>query len=271
VSRRPRPGRTTVLVGLALALVLALAYAVTRLGPQVHSPAPPPRPVPSPATATPVAPDPGSTAAPAVPRPGRAYPLRDLGALHDRSALVPGRGPADLRYARAPGNGTRLHFICTGCDADTWLVELPRGVPVGGGPLPDPSDATGALDTGTPDPVDTRPGAPGRRTDLLVRAPAGSSWTVTLTPFDAVPLHEQTFDALDDDVVAVRARGDLELACGGPLVARTLARLPGEREYVVGRVQRHDAAGTYPVAAPAGTDRMVVVVACAGRWTLTLP
>ncbi len=267
-SPTSRPGRTTALVGVALAVVLVLAYAVVSR--VARTDAPPPLPVvtvaPGPSSALPAPPTPSPTPtaptpATAVPRRGKAYPVRELGALGETSVLASGLGNADLRYRRAPGNGTRVHFICTGCDADTWVVEVPPGAPVAGGPLPDPADATGAVDTDEP----------GRTTDLLVRARGGASWTLTLTPFDLVPLHEQTFDALDDDVVAVRTRGDLRLTCPGPFSARTFARSRGVAEYAVGQVLRHDAGGTVPLPAPRGTDRMLVAVSCPGRWTLALP
>lgn len=203
-------------------------------------------------------PTPSASVAP--PRQGSGYPVRRLGALSDRSVLANGRGQADLRYSRAPHNGTRLHFICTGCDADTWLVEWPRGAAVGGGPLADPADATWAIDT-----VQV-----GTATSLLVKAPAAARWTVTLTPFDLVPVHEQTFDALGDDVVAVRARADLTIRCGGAAFVRTLARASGESEYGVVQLQQRDDAGTWPVSAPTGTDLMIMMVSCPGRWTVTL-
>lgn len=94
---------------------------------------------------------------------------------------------------------------------------------------------------------------------------------MTLTPFDVVPVHVSTFDGLGDDVAAVRARGDLRLTCAGPSTVRTLARAPGAEEYTVGETVRHPGGGTVDVRAPAGTGHVVVVVGCAGRWTLTLP
>ena len=170
--------RTTVLLGVLLAVLLVAAYAVVSF---VGESADPGRsrllgaagvdPQPFPSVGTPTPP-------PDTPRSGAGYPVRNVGRLMaDRSVLVNGRGNADLRYRRAPGNGTRLHFICTGCGRDTWLVEQPRGNPVGGGPLADPADVTWAVDTV----------ALGDRTSLLVKAASDARWTVTLTPFDAVP------------------------------------------------------------------------------------
>ena len=253
------PGRTTVLLGLLLGLLLAVAYAVvSSVGPPAE-----PRPEPSPSSAPPALPTVGTpTPPPDTPRSGAGYPARSVGRLvEDRSVLVDGRGNADLRYRRAPRNGTRLHFICTGCGPDTWLVEQPRGNPVGGGALADPADVTWAVDTV----------ALGDTTSLLVKAPAKARWTVTLTPFDAIPVHEQTFDALGDDVVAVRARTDLQVRCGGAAFVRTLARAAGEDEYDVVQLRQEDDAGTWPVSAPTGSDLMIMMVSCPGRWTVTVP
>ncbi len=256
MSEPGHPTRTTLLVGLLLALLLAVAYAVVSFSGSTSAPRPvpePPPPFPTVGRQTP----PSGT-----PQRGAAFPVRKVGALDDdRSVLVNGRGNADLRYARAPDNGTRLHFICTGCDADTWLVEQPRGNPVGGGPLAEPADVTWAVDT--VDLADT--------TDLLVQAPAGARWTVTLTPFDAVPVHEQTFDALGDDVVAVRARTDLQVRCGGAVFVRTLARAATADEYRVVELRQEDDPGTWPVDAPKGSDLIIMMVSCPGRWTVTVP
>jgi hypothetical protein len=252
-----RPGRTTVLVGLLLALLLAVAYAITSQLTATSEPTVAPTPAPLPPFPT----VPSQTPPADTPRPGAGYPSRRLGALTDTSVIVNGRGKAELRYRRAPHNGTRLHFICTGCDADTWLVEEPRGEPVSGGPLPDPADVTWALDT-----VEL-----GDATSLLVKAPANARWTVTLTPFDVVPVHEVTFDALGDDVVAVRARADLQLTCGGPAFVRTLARKADADEYAVVELRQEDDAGTWPVTAPTGSDLMILMISCPGRWTVTVP
>jgi hypothetical protein len=255
MSESARPARTTVLVGLLLALLLVVAYAVSRWAGTVPEPAATPT-----ATGPPFPTAPSQTPPPGTPTTGADYPVRKVGALRDdRSLLLNGRGNADLRYRRAPHNGTRLHFICTGCDTDTWLVEQPRGYPVGGGPLRDPADVTWALDTV----------GPGRTTDLLVRAPAGARWTVTLTPFDAIPVHERTFDTLGDDVVAVRSRGDLRLSCGGALFLENLARGTLDVEYVVVEVREQDQPGRWPVAAPTETDLTILMVSCPGRWTIT--
>ena len=257
MSDAAHPRRTTVLLGIGLALLLAIAYTVTARTGSV------PEPVPVPAAT--VAPPPFPTASsqtppPGTPTTGADYPVRKVGALEDdRSVLLNGRGNADLRYHRAPHNGTRLHFICTGCDAHTWLVEQPRGYPVGGGPLRDPADVTWAVDTV----------ALGRTTDLLVKAPARARWTVTLTPFDAIPVHEQTFDALGDDVVAVRSRGDLRLSCGGALYLENLARGTLDVDYVVVEVREQDQPGRWPVALPTETDLTILMVSCPGRWTIT--
>ncbi|HEY0239016.1 MAG TPA: hypothetical protein VGC37_10230 [Friedmanniella sp.] len=255
MTRTAHPARTTVLVGLLLALLLAVAYAVTSA--TAGSPEAPGTSNPPPSLPT----VPRQSPPPDTPRAGPDFPVRRIKALTDRSALINGRGNVDLRYRRAPHNGTRLHFICAGCDADTWLVELPRGNPVSGGALPDPADVIWALDTVEP----------GDATSLLVKAPPRSRWTVTLTPFDAVPVHEQTFDALGDDVIAVRARTDLQLRCGGPAFVRTLARRPDADEYAVVQLRQEDAPGTWAVSAPTGSDLMIMMVSCPGRWTVTVP
>ena len=94
---------------------------------------------------------------------------------------------------------------------------------------------------------------------------------MTLTPFDAIPVHEQTFDTLGDDVVAVRAGSALQLTCGGPAFVRTLAHRASDPEHAVVQVQQHDDGGTWGVSAPTGTDLLVLMVSCPGRWTLTVP
>jgi hypothetical protein len=252
-----RPARTSLLVGLLMALLLAVASGVVGSvgsppGPPVQSPRPAPpaptRPAQAPRTGTPT--------------PGTGYPVRKVGALvADRSVLVNARGAAELRYRRAAHNGTRLHFICTGCDADTWLVELPPGNPVGGGPLTDPADVIWALDTA----------ASGAGSSLLVKAPASALWTVTLTPFDAVPVHEQTFGSLGDDVVAVSARSDLRITCGSASVVRTLSRRSDAGEYAMSALLQEDDPGTFPVPGPLGTGPTIMTVSCRGRWTVTFP
>ena len=259
MSEPGHPRRTTALVGALLAVLLAVAYAVTSV---TSASAPEPGPVVRPSAPQPFPTVTTPTPPPGAPQKGADFPVRRVGALDaDRSVLLNGRGNADLRYRRAPHNGTRLHFICTGCDADTWLVEHPRGAPVGGGPLAEPADVTRTLDT-----VD-----PGGTTSLLVQAPARARWTVTLTPFDAVPVHEVTFDGLGDDVVVVRARADLQVRCGGAASLRTLARATGAEEYAVVQLRHQDDPGTWPVTAPTGTDLLVLTVSCPGRWTVTVP
>lgn len=251
-----RPARTTVLVGLLLALLLAVAYGVTsHLG---TSPVLPRGPEPLPPLPTVQTQTPRSD----TPTPGPGYLVRQVGALRsDRSVLTNGRGSAELRYRRAAHNGTRLHFICTGCDGDTWLVGLPRGNSVGGGPLTDPADVIWTLDD-----VAAR-----TTSSLLVKAPASALWTVALTPFDAVPVHEQTFGSLGVDVVAVRAPSDVRLTCGSPSLVRTLVRPAGAEEYDVGTLEQQDDPGTFPVTAPRGTGLMIMTVSCRGRWTVTFP
>lgn len=257
MSEPGHPRRTTALVGALLAVLLAVAYAITSGSVPDPGPVVPPTATPAPfPTVTTTTPPPGT------PRPGADFPVRKVGALDaDRSVLLNGRGHAELRYRRAAQNGTRLHFICTGCDGDTWLVELPRGNPVGGGPLLNPADVIWAVDTV----------ALGPSSSLLVQAPPTALWTVTLTPFDAVPVNEQTFGSLGDDVVAVATRSDLQLTCGGASFVRTLARGAGEDEYAVDTLQQQDDPGTFPVRRPPAADRMIMMVSCPGRWTVTFP
>ena len=249
-ARRAR--RSTALSGILLALLLVGGAVLSRAA----------GPDDGPAATSPVPTRPATSArpTPVPPRPGPAYAVRDVGALDDRTRIVSGEGDAELRYGRSRAQATRVHLICTGCDADTWLVEVPGGAVPGPGPLADPSDATGVLDAA----------APGGTSRLLVRAAAGAEWTVTLTPFDAVPVHREGFDGLGEDVVAVRARGEVRLTCSdGPWV-RTLARPAGQAEYAVVQTLRADVGGTYPLRVPAGADLLVLQVACTGRWTLTL-
>ena len=94
---------------------------------------------------------------------------------------------------------------------------------------------------------------------------------MTLTPFDAVPVHEQTFDALGDDVVAVRARSALQIRCGGAVAVRTLARKVAADDYAVLQLREEDDPGTWGVTAPEGGDLLIMTVSCPGRWTVTVP
>lgn len=175
--------------------------------------------------------------------------------------ITSGSGTVVLRYARAPHDATRVHVICTGCDAATWLVELSRGQPVAAdGPLADPADATGVTDT-----VD-----PGPHSDLLVRAASGASWTVTLTPFDQIPVHRESFVALDADVVAVRTTADLRLTCGNAFSYRTFARERRGAEYDVVELGGDDRGGTAVLRAASGTDLLVLDVRCPGRWSVAV-
>jgi hypothetical protein len=258
-ARRAR--RSTALSGVLLALLLLGGALVSRAagpddGPTATSPAS--VPVAPPGAATPSStPAPGPSVAP---RPGPAYAVREVGGLGGRTRIVSGRGAAEVRWARTPGQATRFHLICTGCDAGTWLVEWPRGPVPGPGPLPDPSGATGVLDVA----------APGRTSRLLVRAATGAEWTLTLTPFDAVPVHREGFDGLGEDVVAVRAASGVRLTCAdGPRV-RTLARPAGRPEYAVVETVHGEGGGTSALRVPAGADLLVLQVGCSGRWTVTL-
>lgn len=259
------PRRTTALVGALLALLLVGGWVGSS-----HLRGARTGEVPAPAAAR--SPSPRPTASPTMPqatapRPGRAYPVRDLGPLGDRSRLVTLRGNAELRYGRAPGGATRLHFICTGCGADTWLSTPVGGGAPGPGRLDDPAYATAALDTAPADRVGQ--GSAGR-SRLLVKAPSTAEWTVTLTPFDEVPVHTTGFDTLGDDVVAVRAAGPLLVTCPGPSRVTVLARASGTAPYAVVADERHDG-GPREVAPVPGADRRVLAVTCGGRWTLTVP
>jgi len=263
VRSAAHPRRTTALAGALLALLLVGGWVGSS---QLRGPGEVPAPavVVTPSPAPSPTPSAGPTAAQATaPRPGRAYPVRDLGPLGERSHLVTLRGNAELRYGRAPGGATRLHFICTGCDADTWLSALVDGRAAGPGRLDDPAYATAALDTA---PV----AGTGRGSRLLVRAPSTAEWTVTLTPFDEVPVHTAGFDSLGDDVVAVRAPGPLLVTCPGPSRVTVLVRPSRTAAYAVVSDERHDG-GPQEVAAVAGADRRVLAVTCGGRWSLAVP
>lgn len=251
-ARRAR--RTTAVSGVLLALLLVGGAVVSRVATPADGPT-----ATSPGPTTPGSPA-AQPPAPVEPKPGPAYAVREVGPLDDRTRIVSGSGDAVLRYARTRGQATRFHLICTGCDADTWVVELPGGPVPGPGPLPDPSAATGIVDA-------TRPG---RTSRLLVHAAADASWMVTLTPFDVVPVHREGFDGLGDDVVAVRARGQVSLRCDDGPRLRTLARPAGQAEYAVVETVRGDVGGTYALRVPEGADLLVLQVSCTGRWTLTL-
>lgn len=262
------PRRTTALVGALLALLLVGGWVGSsglRAARSHEVPAPAVAATPSP-TQNPTQ-SPTRAQATEPPRPGRAYPVRDLGPLGDRSRLVTLHGNAELRYGRAPGGATRLHFICTGCDADTWLLARVDGRAAGPGRLDDPTYVTAPLDTATAD--GAARGSAGQ-SRLLVKAPATAEWTVTLTPFDEIPVHAAGFDSLGDDVVAVRAPGPLLVSCPGPSRVTVLARASGTAAYAVVSDERPDG-GAQEVAPVAGADRRVLAVTCGGRWTLTVP
>lgn len=260
------PRRTTALVGALLALLLVGGWVGSaRL--RDARPGEAPGPVVAQAPSASPTPSPAGAQATGPPRPGRAYPVRDLGPLGGRSRIVTLRGNAELRYGRAPGGATRVHFICTGCDADTWLSTPGGAGAAGPGRLDDPAYATAALDTAPT----TRAGrGSAGRSRLLVKAPSTAEWTVTLTPFDEVPVHTAGFDSLGDDVVAVRAEGPLLVTCPGPSRLTVLARPSRTAAYAVVSDERHGG-GPQEVAPAAGADVRVLVVTCGGRWTLTVP
>ena len=261
------PRRTTALVGALLALRLGGGgVGSSRLGSAGTGEVPAPAVVRTPTPTPTRTPSPTATRA-AAPRPGRAYPVHDLGPLGDRSRLVTLRGNAELRYGRASGGATRVHFICTGCDADTWLSTPVDGGSAGPGRLDDPSYATAALDTASADRAGRGSAA---RSRLLVKALPTAEWTVTLTPFDEVPVHTTGFDSLGDDVVAVGVPGPLLVSCPGPSRVTVLARAPRTAAYAVVSDERHEG-GPQEVAPVSGAAVRVLAVTCGGRWSLTVP
>lgn len=200
------------------------------------------------------------TPPPDTPRPGTGYPVRPIGPLAATATTVRGQGQTEVRYARRPSNGTAVHFTCPDCGPDTWLVETSRPWALSGGPLPTPADYTYVTDT-----VDLTD-----RNSLLVKAPAAAEWTLTLTPFDGLPLHDATVTERDGAVLRLRLTQPAELHCNAAAFAKTFTRPPGQAEYETQLLLQTDGPETSKISAPRNGDLLVAVIDCPGEWTLVL-
>ena len=242
---------TNLLVVLLAVSLVVVAWLI--LTPRVKAPAPP-FPSDLPPAGSPRTP-PADT-----PTPGPGFPVRSAGQIPAVGLTLQGRGNSEIRYARVPGNPTRVQFSCPTCTTPTWLVDLARPHPLGGGPLTTPrvhDDVVDYLD-------------PGPRNSLLVKVKAGAAWTLVLTPFDALPVQTATIARRDTTFVRVSTGGPITLRCPSTSFVKTFARPPGSTEYAVDRVIVEDTEDTVTIDPPHGTDPWVLLITCHGGWTLTL-
>lgn len=251
MSTQRRPAVTdVVVVALAVSLVVAAWFVLTPRVDRAGQPYPSDLP-PAGAPRTPPA---------DTPTPGPGFPVRPAGQIPAAGLTVQGRGNSEVRYARFPGNPTRVQFSCPTCTTPTWLVDLARPHPLGGGPLTTPKRYDDVVDY-----ID-----PGPRNRLLVKVRTGAAWTLVLTPFDALPVQTATVDRRDTTFVRVSTSGPVTLRCPPTSFVKTFARPPGATEYDVRRVIREDTEDTVTIDPPHGTDPWVLLITCAGPWTLTL-
>lgn len=254
MSEQRRTTRTNLVVAALAVSLVVLAWVVLS--------APPPRgddprdPLPDPTGWAP----PPRTNPTDTPTPGKDFPVRSLGTIPVSGLSVSGRGSSELRYVRTPANPNRLEFSCPTCTHKTWLVDVARPHPLGGGPLTDPTHHVDVVDY-----VD-----PGPRNSLLVKVRPGAAWTLTLTPFDGLRLHTSTVTERDTAVVRVRTMRPMTLRCPPRSFVKTFTRPAGEPEYEVDRVISEDADDEVTVEPPEGTDEVVLLISCAGSWTLTV-
>lgn len=242
-----------VVAALAVALVVVAWVVLSVLPPRQGNP---PRPLPDPTGWVPTP----RTNPTDTPTPGPGFPTRSLGRIPAGGLSVSGRGSSELRYVRVPANPTRVVFDCPACTQKTWLVDVARPHPLGGGPLRDPTHHVDVVDY-----ID-----PGPRNSLLVQVRAGAAWTLTLTPFDALPV--RTADVVDRDTAFVRVRTTqpMVLRCAPSSFVKTFTRPAGEPEYDVDWVISEDTDDEVTVRPPEGTDLVVLLIACHGPWTLAV-
>lgn len=246
---------TTNLVVAALAVILVVVawLTLTVLPPDRSDP---PTPLPDPTGwAPPRHTDPTDT-----PTPGSDFPVRSLGRIPAAGLTVSGRGSSELRYVRVPANPNRIVFSCPACTQKTWLVDVARPHPLGGGPLEDPTHHVDVVDY-----ID-----PGPRNSLLVKVRPGAAWTVTLTPFDGLSLRTSTVAERDTAVVRARTTRPMTLRCAPPSFVKTFTRPPGVPEYEVHWVISEDTKDEVTIQPPEGIDEVVLLISCAGAWTLDL-
>lgn len=240
-----------VVAALAVSLVVVAWLTLSVLPPHRDEPA---TPLPDPTGWAP----PPRTNPTDTPTPGADYPVRSLGQIPPAGKTISGRGNAELRYVRVPANANRIVFTCPTCTQKTWLVDVARPHPLGGGPLADPTHHVDVVDY-----ID-----PGPRNSLLVKVRTGAAWTLTLTPFDGLPLQTSTVTERDTAVVRVRTTRPMTLRCAPPSFVKTFTRPPGEPEYEVHWVISEDTKDEVTVEPPEGTDQVVLLISCHGAWTL---
>lgn len=255
---RLRPTRSVVVPAVIFLAVLGLLAAIVhdRALESGRSPETQPTVTPFPSNLGPGR----QTPPPDTPVPGSGYPVRTLGQLPAKATTVTGQGQAEVRYARRPSNGTAVHFTCSGCGPNTWLVETSRPWPLSGGPLPTPTDYTYMADT-----VDLV-----TKNSILVRADTRAAWTLTLTPFDALPLKSTTVTENGGAVLRLQLTQPAQLQCNGAAWAKTFSRPPGQAEYGVELVMQTDGPETSKISAPDEGDLLVATIDCPGDWTLVL-
>jgi hypothetical protein len=241
-----------VVLAVSLVVVAWLSFNPVSLRDRDADPAPLPDP-------TGFAP-PRPTIPPDTPEPGAAFPIRPVGKVPADGLTVTGRGNAEVRYARFPGNPTRVQFSCPTCTNPTWLVDLSRPHPLGGGPLARPTTHDDVVDYITP----------GVRNSLLVKVEGKAAWTLVLTPFDALPVQSATVTRHDTTFVHVRTTRAMTLRCPPDAFVKTFTRPRGESEYAVHRVIYEDEKDTVVIRPPEDTDLVVLLVSCKGSWTLTI-
>jgi hypothetical protein len=251
-SQRPRPAASNVVVAALAVSLVVLAWLTLSVLPLHRSD--PPTPVPDPSGWAP----PPRTNPTDTPTPGAGFPVRSLGQIPAAGLSVSGRGNAELRYVRVPANANRIVFTCPTCTQKTWLVDVARPHPLGGGPLADPTHHVDVVDY-----LD-----PGPRNSLLVKAPSRAPWTLTLTPFDGLRLQSSTVSERGTAVVRVRTIRPMTLRCAPPSFVKTFTRPPGEPEYGVHWVISEDTEDEVTVQPPKGTDEVVLLISCDGAWTL---
>ncbi len=153
-----------------------------------------------------------------------------------------------------------MQFSCPTCSDPTWLVDVARPHPLGGGPIAPPTSRDDVVDY-----VD-----PGPRNSLLVKAAKAAAWTVVLTPFDALPVRTSDVTARDTAFVRVRTNEPMTLRCPPEAFVKTFSRSRGEDEYEVRWVISEDEKDTVTVQPPEGTDLLVLLISCDGPWTLSV-
>ncbi len=252
-ARRLLTGTNLVVAALAASLVVLAWVVLSVLPPRPDEPR---APLPDPTGWVP----PPQTNPTDTPTPGKDFPVRSLGTIPVGGLSVSGRGSSELRYVRVPANPTRVVFTCPTCTRKTWLVDVARPHPLGGGPLADPTHHVDVVDYTDPEP----------RNSLLVKVPGEASWTLSLTPFDALPVRTATVAEQDTAFVRVRTTRPMTLRCPPRSFVKTFTRPAGADEYDVDRVISEETEDAVTIGPPEGTDLVVLLIACDGPWTLSV-